>query len=233
MKEYRILIVDENKDQIEEFESFFDTISSLKLDESRSFVIHNLTNLENENELFEYIISNEIDCVAFDYKLMENNSSFSHQGDVYQNQLLEHFEDYPTFIITNNADDYKIMNADPFKIISKKLINFNSDNKEEEKDAFELIKKISQLIDRYNENLIKIEDEFSELINKQKNGVELSEIELNRMIELDSKLENSISKKSKIPRDWKSPSGVDAIVNLVSKSENILNELKKINNAQV
>jgi hypothetical protein len=230
MNNYRILIIDENQEQIEEFEVFFDNVSRNGELNNQEFQIYSLTNIDTENFLYEYILKNEIDCVAFDYKLMENNSSFSQQGDIYQIHLLEHFEDFPTFIITNNADDYKIINADPFRIISKKIINFNADEQEEVKEAVNLIDKICQLVDRYKDNIQKTEDEFYTLITRQNKGEELNDDELLRIVELDSKLENSISKKSKIPKDWKSPTGIEAISNLVLNSENILQELKKLNN---
>jgi hypothetical protein len=230
MINYKILIIDENKDQAEEFEIFFDNVTKSGELQNLKFDSFILTTIENENNLYDYIIKNEIDCVAFDYKLMENNSSFSQQGDIYQIHLLEHFEDFPTFIITNNADDYKIINADPFRIISKKIINFNTDNKEELNEALNLIDKICQLIDRYKVNIQIAENEFYELVTRQNNNEKLDENELSRIVELDSKLENSISKKSKIPKGWKSPSGIEAISNLLLNSESILQELKKLNN---
>lgn len=230
MANYKILIIDENKGQAEEFEAFFDNVSKSGELQNQEFDIITLTTIEDENFLFDFIIKNEIDCVAFDYKLMENNSSFYQQGDIYQIRLLEHFEDFPTFIITNNADDYKIINADPFRIISKKIINYNADEQDELREAINLIDKICQLIDRYRENIQVVENDFYDLITRQNNNEELNEDELSRIVELDSKLENSISKKSKIPKDWKSPSGIEAISNLLLNSENILQELKKLNN---
>ncbi len=230
MSNYKILIVDENTDQVEQFETFFDIVSKLGISESNSFEIFNLTELEDENDLYRCITDNDIDCVAFDYKLMENNSSFSQQGDIYQSHLLEHFEGFPTFIITNNSDDYKKMNSDPFKIISKKVINFDTESPEEIAEAKGLIDKIIHLVDLYKENLQNIEKEFYDLIEKQKNEEKLSDIDFARLVELDSKIENSISRKSIIPKDWKSPGGIEAITNLADNSQIILQELKKLNN---
>ncbi len=226
---YKILVVDENSDQIEGFETFLDNIKQQGLTD-KTFEVFGLTSISDEGELFQFIISNEIDCVAFDYKLMENNSSFSQQGDVFQMHLLEHFEEFPTFIITNNADDYKLMKADPFKIISKAIINFNSDNKDEVNQAIKTINNISQLIDRYKENLKSNEDAFFELTDRQSKGEKLNDKDLARLVDLDTKLESSISKKSKLPKDWKSPADIDNLTKLVSETEGILNELKKLKN---
>lgn len=220
---YNILIVDENQDQIDAFLNFFEQISS-------DFSVFSLDKLSNEDELFEFIYDNEIDMVAFDYKLMEANpDAFSQNGDIYQGLLLDHFENFPTFIITNNSEDAVYMRSDPFKIISKEVILYNPDDDEQKRVALDLVEKIIQSIDKYKENLKATENELLELITKQ-NDFELTDVELRRMVELDNKLESSISKKTTIPKEWKSPAGITAIMNLANNSENILAELKKINN---
>ena len=219
---YRILIVDENQEQIDDFVTFFETISD-------DFEVISISSLDNENDLFPIIVNNEVDAVAFDYKLKENNSTFAKNGDAYQNILLDNFESFPTFIITNNAADSRSMNTDPFKVIDKRIINYNSDDAEQKLEANELIEKIKLSIDKYKENLQSYENELYSLIERQGKGDVLSEEDLLRMIELDNKLENSISKKSSIPKEWKSPAGLQAITDLVNNSQDILAELKKLN----
>jgi hypothetical protein len=224
-EKYRILIVDENPDQIDDFYAFFDALGNSE------FKVFSIEKLERDEDLLSFINDNEIDSVAFDYKLMENNSeAFSQNGDAYQNMLLEHFENFPTFIITNNAHDSVYMNADPFRIISKEIVLFDSANDEQKQKAVDLIEKIKLSIDRYKDNLSSIEDELYKLIELQNNGESLKNDDLKKMVDLDNKLENSISKKTKIPPEWKSPSAIQAITDLVSNSNDILNELKKLNN---
>lgn len=220
---YKILIVDENQEQIDDFATFFETAGV------NDFEIVSLNALENDDELIDFVIDEEVNAVAFDYKLKENNSTFEKNGDAYQNVLLSTFENFPTFIITNNSADSKSMNTDPFKVIDKRIIYFNSEDEEQTLEAKELINKIRLSIDKYQENLQSFEEEMYSLIEKQNKGEELDDTEIARMIDLDSKLENSISKRSGIPKDWKSPAGIDAINNLVNASQEILAELKKLN----
>lgn len=221
---YNILIVDENQDQIDEFISFFEVITN-------DFKVFSINRLAEDEELFEFIYDNEIDMVAFDYKLMESSpDAFSQNGDIYQGLLLDQFENFPTFIITNNSGDSVYMKADPFKIISKEVILYNPENNEQKDEAIRLVEKISQTINKYKQGLAQDEEELLNLICKQNGDEQLTDIELKRMVILDNKLENSISKKSKIPTDWKSPAGLNAILDLVNKSDNILAELKKLNN---
>jgi hypothetical protein len=219
---YKILIVDENDEQIDDFKTFIESLS-------KDIEVSGLDTLSSDDELLEFINDNEIDAVAFDYKLKENNSAFIQNGDAYQMMLLDNFENFPTFIITNNAADSKSIKADPFKIIDKSVINYNSEKDEEVKEGVSLIEKIRQSIDSYRENIISYENELSSLIELQSSGKELSDEQIRKMIDLDSKLENSISKKSRIPKDWKSPAAIEEISTLVANSADILNELKKLN----
>lgn len=220
---YKILIVDENEEQIDDFKNFIESLSN-------DFEVWGKSALADETELFEFINENEIEAVAFDYKLKENNSSFEQNGDAYQNMLLDNFENFPTFIITNNPADSKAMKTDPFKIIDKSIINYDAEKDIELQEAILLVDKIRQSIDTYKENIASYEDELYQLIEIQNSGEELSKDQIKRMVDLDSKLENSISKKSRIPKEWKSPAAMEEIVSMVSNSEDILAELKKLNN---
>jgi hypothetical protein len=104
------------------------------------------------------------------------------------------------------------------------------DNEEQVANAAILIENIRYLIVNYRSNLEQKENELSALIKRQEKGEQLTEEELQRMVDLDNDLENSLSKRLKIPATWKSPSGIEKLTNLVNNTEEILNELKKINN---
>lgn len=221
---YKILIVDENQEQIDDFKNFIESLSN-------DISVLGLSALSYDNELLEFINENEIEAVAFDYKLKENNSSFDQNGDAYQNILLDNFENFPTFIITNNPADSKVMKTDPFKIIDKSIINYDADKDEEVQEGIGLIDKIRQSIDTYRENIASYEEELYTLIEKQSAGNDLDAAELKRMVDLDTRLENSVSKRSRIPKEWKSPAALEEITSMVANSVDILNELKKINHA--
>lgn len=219
---YKILIVDEIEEQIEEFKTYFENMGG-------EFEVFSLSELNDENDLFKLIRDKEIDSVAFDYKLMEHNSvKFSKNGDEYLKLILDHFENFPSFIVTNNANDSRYMSTDPFKIISKELIFFDTEDEDQTKMAKELLDKIKESIDKYKTNLTNLEDELHKLIDEQLAGKELTEKQLRRMVELDAKLENSISKKNTIAKEWKSPGAIEKLSDLLSRSESILSELKKI-----
>jgi hypothetical protein len=221
-KKYKILIVDENEEQIDDFKNFIESLSN-------DIEVVGLNSLKDNDELLNIVNEDQVDAVAFDYKLKENNSTFVQNGDAYLNMLLDNFENFPTFIITNNTADSKSMKADPFKIIDKSIIHYNPGDDVQVHEGAELIEKIRQSIDTYRENITTYEDHLYELIKRQSAGEKLSEEELNTMIDLDTKLENSISKRSRIPKEWKNPAAVTEIAALVSNSAHILDELKKLN----
>lgn len=226
MANYKILFIDENSDQIESFEHFFENIKQYVPDEH--FEILGLTMLESIDELLSLIIDKEIDCVAFDYKLMENNSSFEQQGDMYQRDLLEHFSDFPTIILTNNIDDSDKIHSDPFKIVSKEIINFDSDDQEQLNTAIDLVNKICHLITNYREIIDSTESKLLELMKKYHTGVPFTTEESKYLLDLDSKMENFLGKKFNIPQTLKNDIILDRMNLLLDKSEAILNKLKNI-----
>lgn len=219
---YRILIVDERADDIDEFKNMFEL--------AKDFEVFGLDHLESDEDLFHFIRENEIDAVAIDFKLRELHSSFTKNGDTYLKELLDTFENFPTFILTNNVSDAKDHQIDPFKIIDKDVISVDMDDEEQQAAALELIDNIRYLINNYRAALESKENELATLIEKQNSGAALTETELQRMIELDNDLENSISKKLRIPSSWKSPTGLEKLSHFVEQTEEILEELKKINN---
>lgn len=218
---YKILIVDERQDDIDEFKNTFEL--------AKDFEVFGLDHIENDEELFHFIRENEIDAVAFDYKLKELHSSFTKNGDGYFNELLETFENFPTFILTNNVADAKAHQIDPFKIIDKEIISVDKDDEEQVNKAESLIENIRYLINNYRTTLQTKEDELAVLIAKQESGKHLTELEIQKMVELDDYLENSISKKLRVPSNWKSPTGLETLSNFLHKTEEVLEELKKIN----
>jgi hypothetical protein len=198
-------------------------------DLTTDFEVFGLDKLEHDEDLFNFIRENDIDAVAIDYKLRELHSSFTKNGDSYLNELLDNFENFPTFILTNNVIDAKAHQIDPFKIIDKNIIAVDVENEIQVANAADLIDNIRHLINNYRSNLEQKEKELADLITRQEKGEDLSEELLQRMVELDNDLENSLSKRLRIPGTWKSPSGLEKLTNLVKNTEEILNELKKIN----
>jgi DNA-binding NarL/FixJ family response regulator len=219
--QYKILVVDERSDDIDEVKNMFEL--------AKDFEVFGLDKLEHDDDLFDFIRENEIDAVAIDFKLKELHSSFTKNGDSYLRELLEVFENFPIFILTNNVNDAKSHQIDPFKIIDKDIVAVNMDDEDQEAKALELIDNIRYLINNYRSTLQAKEIELAMLIKKQ-NSATLNEDELQKMIELDNDLENSISKKLRIPSAWKSPTGLEKLSQFINKTQEIVDELKKLNN---
>lgn len=216
MRKYRLGIIDESeKDRIKTIAHFEDNnIYNFEC------VILSL-DIDSEDELIEQIIENDLDCVAIDYKLIDH-PKLSFNGDIILNKLLSEKYQFPAFILTNLVSDASQENIDDFRIISKRAINPESIEGEE------LITKLKNYVDKYYKEIQEKEDELYDLIEKEQLNT-LSDVECNRMLELDDFLEHSLSAKSKIPANWKKADTFKEITEMRKLAEEILKEIKSEN----
>lgn len=209
---YRLGIVDESEK---------DRICSIAFFEDEFECIEISLDVNNEDELIDKIIENNLDAVAIDYKLIDH-PKLGFNGDIVLKKLMAEKYNFPAFILTNLVTDASAEDVDDFRIISKRAIN------PESKEGEELIKKLNNYITKYNKDIEQKEEELHSLIQKEKKG-KVSDLERERIIELDDFLEHSFSHKSKIPTGWKRPEGFNQLRDLVSKTDELLLELKKRN----
>lgn len=212
MTKYRLGIVDESeKDRIKSIAFFEDEFECVEVP----------LEVENEDELIDKIIENNLDAVAIDYKLIDH-PKLAFNGNLVLKKLMNEKYNFPAFILTNLVPDASAEDIDDFRIISKRAVN------PELQEGKELINKLKNYINKYYKEIEKKEEELFNLIQKEKKE-ELTDTEREKMIELDDFLEHSFSQKSKIPTGWKKPEGFNQLKNLVSKTEELLTELKKRN----
>jgi hypothetical protein len=212
MQKYRLGIIDESeKDRTKSLAFFEDDFDCIEIS----------LDVDNEDELISQVIENKLDAVAIDYKLIDH-PRLDFNGNIVLKKIMDEKFGFPAFILTNLVPDASDEDVDDFRIISKRAVNPESPEGEE------LIKKLKNYIIKYNKELEEKEVELFNLIQKEQ-STGLNDIERERVIELDNFLEHSISNKSKIPSGWKKPEGFNQLKKLVSKTDELLNELKKRN----
>ncbi|CAN2044251.1 putative Response regulatory domain-containing protein [Candidatus Magnetomoraceae bacterium gMMP-1] len=206
---YKLGILDEYQDDIDDFLLFFEN----------DFEVEIIELSENQDEIIKKILEANLDAIAIDYKLMEHNTKIGFNGDVIYNSLVDRLYNFPAFILTNYVPDAsKSSIRDEFKIIPKRWMKTGS------VDGNELIEKIKFSIIKYKKKIDDAEKELLELIDK-KNKNELSAREETRLIELDSMLEKTIDKKNSIPKQWKEE-GTE-ISKLIKLAEDIIKKEKQ------
>ncbi len=212
MVKYKLGIIDESEDDRMSTLSFFE-------DDFECFEIS--LEVDSSDEIIQQILDNNLDAVAIDYKLIDH-PRLGFNGNFLFNKLMDEKYNFPAFILTNLVPEASNENIDDFRIISKRAIHPESD------EGKELTQKLKNYISKYYKEIEDKEEELFELIQKEQNEG-LNDIEREKVIELDDFLEHSISNKSKIPSGWKRPEGFSQLKNLVSKTDELLNELKKRN----
>lgn len=206
---YKLGILDEYQDDIDDFLYFFENDFKIKIIELS----------ENQDEIINNILEANLDAIAIDYKLMEHNTKIGFNGDVIYNSLIDRLYNFPAFILTNYVPDAsKSSIKDEFKIIPKRWMKAGSI------EGNELIEKIKHSIPKYKKRLDDAEKELLGLIDKKTKN-KLTGKEEERLIELDTMLEKTIDKKDSIPRKWKEEKS--EISKLIQLAEDIIKKEKK------
>lgn len=207
---YTFGVVDEDQSDRGDFHRDFDD----------EFDIIEIPLFPEVEEIVDFIISNEIDAVAIDYLLTENDSQVTYNGNKIFEALRKAVPDFPCFIYTNNISAVEEVIIDQFRIINKDL---------EDEDRESLIHKVKNEIRNYKANLAENENRLLALIQKEKEeGVTISEQQ--EMNELNEYLIYTPSKDF-IPKDWKRPDGLQTLHALLEKTDSLIDKLSDADEA--
>ncbi len=213
IQKYKLGVVDEQQDDIDDFFSFFedefDTIK-IELEPKPEAVVNN-------------IIEANVDAVAIDYKLMEHNSSVEFNGNALFKTLLSRLEDFPVFLMTQYQDEAKKHRIDPFRIFPKEIMQPDPSKGDLYKRGQDLIDRIKYLIKNYKEDLGEKEAELVKLI-EIKEDRSLNAEEEKRLIELDQYIEKALDKESSLSDTFTS-SHEEKLSALLKKADDIIREI--------
>jgi len=210
-QKYRIAIIDEFEDDIDDFFAFFED----------DFDIVEIELVDDKPTIIKSIFEKKVDIVAFDYKLMEHDSNVSFDGHELLEMLDEELYDFPAFILTQNVlDASKKTNVDDFRIFSKRWMNKGTD------EGQEFLIKVKNRVKKYRQNLQNAENKLLQLINKHEEEGLLNADNVREMKRLDDFLEHSMYLKTKIPSDWKSPDALIELKSFADTAEKILQKLQ-------
>jgi len=203
-----IAILDEEQKERDDFENYF---------EENGFICLTLHDISTIDELINAIRSEKIDAVAIDYKLMDHNSSFEHNGDYFLKGIQESLLDYPAFILTNDPHDAKKNHSkiNPFYILHKIEMDLTNSS---------LADDVSTIIQGYKaaivENTLKLED-----LEGKRNRKGLTPAEEELYVELNNKLDKTIDQRSLIPRSFYSIETNSKLDEIIKKTEELLNKV--------
>src|ERR1035437_3956445 len=127
---YLIGFADEEQSERVDFANF--------IDGDPEIAFYEITSLGPVDDIIDVVINNNLDAIVIDFKLKEYSDDFEENGETYLNHLVQTFEKFPCFILTNNSIDAKKYSYDPFKVISKEIIHYVPDDGEDYQIAIQL-----------------------------------------------------------------------------------------------
>lgn len=203
MDNYTVVFIDDEQDIIDDF---------LATAEQQSLNVKVLNLVPNEEAMVQEIIQSNVDAIIIDYSLRDTRSDIKYNG-VQILRLLEHDTyDFPKFILTGFSSLAEDASNDVNIVYAK------------EDDFTPFIQRVIKQITKHKEKMSTYEEELQALIKKSKNQ-NLSIPEEERIIELDSIIEKTLHKKTAIPISLKSPSTLQKLDELLSKTKKISEEL--------
>ena len=224
MANYRILLIDEEKDTFDDFKDYLD-ISSTK----DSIEVITMFPLEDLSEMIEAIFKTNPNAIITDFRLNEMKTDIDYNVPYDGVELVEEFlkfrNSFPCFVLTAFDDLAVNASEDVNKVYIKNLLH---NNKEESKAKAKFLDRVINQIEHYQTKIINAESELLELIKLRESG-KASISDENRIIELDSFLENVIDRKSSIPPEYKKLSNDDRLSELLKKVDTLL---KKVDNGK-
>lgn len=216
MKEYTIAIIDEEKNQRDQFEFVF----------GKTFNVVQIDSFISIEELISQVRSENIDAIAVDYRLIEHGSGFKINGDFLFKEIRKNLFEYPVFILTRSSDEVKKIckTVDPIFIIDKENISFGKG--EQEKEVL-FLDSIRTKVEVYKTDLLEKNKRLNCLEELRKAKSEEFKKYETEYINLNFELSKYISGNPPLPITYFSEESNKRLDNLISKTEELLNKLDK------
>lgn len=198
--EYRIGIVDDDKTKITQLLIFIsqgwndDNGNLIKEKYKDICLVPTEIQLEGDiNQMIEKIVADKPDALIIDFKL-SSQENISYSGVTLAQAIDKKLCGFPIFILTSYEDDlYEKENFDAYQVFDfERYIN-------DIQERLEINSKMVQQIKKYNTTLNQWKTELTELLPHAGENARIDE----RILTLDSFIENSIDGTSALPQKLK------------------------------
>lgn len=214
---YKVLFIDEEKEQQEFFKDYMDAAPELKVE-----CVFPESELEDMIQRIDEIAPNAIVC---DFLLNEIKVDIKHTVKYTGSDLLNEYQRqrpaFPCFVLTSH-DDEAIVKSDDVNIVYIKDILHQNGEKAAKAKFYE---KIYEQINKYHKEIDKAQKELSALLEK-KRAEGLNSVETDRMIGLDNFIERSLHAESVVPSEYKLPESMNKLSALIDKVDLLISQNK-------
>ena len=215
--EYKVMFIDEESTQHEDFEDHFDEYWP----EAKVRCVFPFPTL---NEMMEGIEQFKPNAIVVDFQLNDKKTDINYNVCYNGVELLKEIQaqkcDYPCFVITS-YDDNAVADSDDVNFVYvKKNLHFSSDD-----GKVSFAQRVKSQIDKYLAKVENAKMELSELLEKRKSGKANVQDE-GRIIELDSFLEKTMDATGAIPKEMKHLSNMDRLSSLIDKVDQLISKFE-------
>lgn len=213
---YKILFIDEEKDQHDNFLDYMDKIE----DKVEVKCLYPEENIEAMIQVFE---DEHPDAIVTDHQLNEIKTEIQYNVSYNGAELVNAYRDirpnFPCFVITFYDNDAISTSKDVNLVYVKILMNGG-----EEGAKAKFHDKMVEQIDKYKKSIDEAQIELTALVQKkQEKGLTLHEED--RLVELDSFLEKSLDSYTALPADIKRSESLEHLSEVIDKVDEILAKL--------
>lgn len=193
------------------------------------FDVETIAPVEDQDELIAYIKSSTAKAVILDHLLSEKMPEINYDGVDIVKTLKQSNERFPLFVLTSH--DIKAMEqAEDVNYVYPKNVISQKEKQVDGKGEFN--ERIRLQIEHYDTACEASETEFMALVKKA-DAEKLTAVEEERLIELDTFLNQQVGRDLDIPQHLKNTSNAELTQRLIEVSEELIAkiEAKKVNNA--
>ena len=216
MMKYKVLFIDEEKRQQDEFADFMDSY----LERVELVCRFPLSGLEETIALIDEI---HPDAVVSDFKLNDIKDDIKYNVSFDGSELMDAYlaerPGFPCFVLTS-FDDQAIYRSHDLNIVYLKR-----DLSPSKDDKITFADRIIQKIVCYQTEIAQAQERLNELMELRRTDKATSKDE-QELIELDTFLERSLGRKTQVPEGMKELSNMARLNDLIGKAEEILSKLE-------
>ncbi|MES2618110.1 MAG: hypothetical protein V4613_09530 [Bacteroidota bacterium] len=205
--------MDEEAKERDHFINFFES----------DFNVVEIPYISSIDDLIERIKSEKIDAIAIDYKLKEHSKKFKENGDFFFKQLMSRLQDFPSFVLTQDAkaakNESKLIK--PRFIIDKRILH--SDNVNEIKIFKD---EVRQEIKGYKTSLADKLKRLKELQALRKKGILDDGLE-NEFLAINNEISLSVTGYPTLPLKYFSQETNIKLDEIISKTDELIKKISK------
>lgn len=203
---YKIAYIDEDQSDTRRFQrfsyNFFDVVPIIPKDSIE----------DSCNEILE----NHVDAIVSDFDFAEQLSTVHYDGTDLVSLFLKKREGFPVFILTSYEDDAISKGEDVNIIYEKKEMD----------EGEQFLERVKAQIEKYKHKLETDEKRLLELISESKKR-KLDAVERDELAELDSKIEKTLDKESRISNILRDDKEASELSELLKKVDELAKSLSK------